>query len=186
MATDLRPDRGLPITIGGVTFHFLYTFAVIDDLQTFFDAPMTEILDKITNDRTFYSAAGRIIEALIRSDLYNNGESNVPTYEQLMHVLTVKDTSRIVRALFKAYSNDMPERDEDDDQDPDEDVEQINIARLLVIARTEMHMSEDEFWRTTPRKYFKLFEEYVSLKSASSDKKKPTRKRGGGTIDDLP
>ncbi|MBR6983870.1 MAG: hypothetical protein IKH75_10175 [Ruminococcus sp.] len=185
MATALRPDRGLPITIGGVTFHFLYTFAVIDDLQTFFDAPMTEVLDRITNDRTFYAAAGRIIEALIRSDLYNNGEENAPTYDQIMHVLTVKDTGRIVQALFKAYSNDMPDRDEDDEPDPDEEVDQINIARLLIIARTELHMSEEEFWKTTPRKYFKLFEEYVALKGGDG-KKKAARKRGGGTIDDLP
>lgn len=178
MATTLRPDRGLPIKIGGITFHFLYTFAVIDDLQTLYDAPMSEILDRLTTDKTFYAAAGHIIEALIRNDLYNNGFENIvpPTFDQIMHALTVKDTSRIISALFRSYQTDMPEKDEDDE--PDEDPDQINVARLLILAKTEMHMSEEEFWKTTPRKYFKLFDEYVALKGGKKDI--------GGGIDDLP
>ena len=179
MATTLRPDRGFPIEIGGITFHFLYTFAVIDDLQTFFDAPMSEILDKLTTDRTFYATAGHMIEALIRNDLVNNGyDGTSPTYSQIMHVLTIRDTERIMRTLFESYTKDMPDKDDDED-DTHEDPQRINIARLLIIAKTEMHMSEDEFWRTTPRKYFALFDEYIKLKSGgkSSD---------GGGIDDLP
>ena len=181
MGTTLRPDRGLPVEIGGVTFHFLYTFAVIDELQELYDAPMSTILDKLTKDRRFYSTAGHVIEALIKSDMYNNGEDNAPSYDQIMHVLTVRDVARILEAIFKAYSSDMPDKTDEEDDD-DEDAEKINVARLLIIARTEMHMSEEEFWRTTPRKYFKLFDEYVELKSGS----KKTRKKKGGTIDDLP
>ena len=62
MATTLRPDRGIPVEIGGVTFHLLYTFAVIDDMQSLYDAPMSEILDRLTADRTFYATAGHLIE----------------------------------------------------------------------------------------------------------------------------
>ena len=170
MGTTLRPDRGLPVEIGGITFHFLYTFAVIDELQEMYDAPMSEILNRLMKDRTFYSSAGHMIEALIKSDLFNHGETNAPTFDQIMHVLTVADTARIVKALLDGYSSDMPEKDEDDD-DSDEEPEKINVARLLIIARTEMNMSEDEFWKTTPRKYFKLFDEYIALKSGKTGEK---------------
>lgn len=178
MGTTLRPDRGLPVVIGGITFHFLYTFAVIDELQSRYDAPMSEILNKLTNDRSFFEAAGHMIEALIKSDLYNHGETVAPTFDQIMHVLTIRDTARIVKALFEEYTTDMPQRDEDDDDEDDEDPEKINIARLLIIGKTEMHMSEEEFWKTTPRKYFALFDEYISLKSGSTGKK--------NDIDELP
>ena len=181
MGTTLRPDRGLPVVIGGVTFHFLYTFAVIDELQELYDAPLSTILDKLTKDRRFYSTAGHIIHALIKSDLFNNGEETAPTYDQIMHVLTLRDVARILEAIFKAYQSDMPDKT-DEDFDEDDDVEKINVARLLIIARTEMNMTEEEFWRTTPRKYFKLFDEYVEFKSGS----KKTRKKKGGSIDDLP
>ena len=178
MATTLRPDRGIPVEIGGVTFHLLYTFAVIDDMQSFYDAPMSEILDRLTADRTFYATAGHLIETLIRNDLYNNGfgEVQAPSYEQIMHTLTVRDTARIIKALFEGYAKDMPEKEEDE-PDPEEEPDQINVARLLVIARTQMKMSEEEFWKTTPRKYFKLFEEYIALQG---------RKSGESSIDDLP
>ena len=182
MGTTLRPDRGLPVEIGGVTFHFLYTFAVIDELQELYDAPMSVILDKLTKDRRFYSTAGHIIDALIKSDLYNNGETNAPSYDQIMHVLTLKDVARIIEAIFKAYSSDMPDKTDEEIDDDDDEAEKINVARLLVIARTEMKMSEEEFWKITPRKYFKLFDEYVELKAGT----KKTRKKKGGSIDDLP
>ena len=63
---------------------------------------MSVILDKLTKDRRFYSTAGHIIDALIKSDLYNNGETNAPSYDQIMHVLTLKDVARITEASFKA------------------------------------------------------------------------------------
>lgn len=168
----LRPDKGLSVTIGGVQFAFLFTFAAIDELQSFYHAPMGEIMAKLTDRTEVYAAAGHIVEALIRSDLYNNGENpdTGPSFEEIMHVLDIKDGPKIVRTILTAYGMDMPEdEDEDDDEDEEEEQEQLNLARLLVIARTELKMSEDEFWRITPRKYFKLFEEYMALKGGTKD-----------------
>ena len=164
----LRPDRGLTVVIGGVEFHFLFTFAAIDELQSFYKEPLSEIVNRLTDRMTVYEAAGRIITALIRSDLYVHGEdpNTAPTYDEIMHVIDIKEGPRIVRQILEAYGLDMPENEDDDDDDDEEEQEQLNLARLLIIARTELHMSEDEFWRITPRKYFKLFEEYIALKSA--------------------
>ena len=179
MSSALRPDKGLAVTIGGVEFHFLFTFAVLDDLQTYYKEPISDIIKKLTDEMTIYSAAGRIIEALIASDIYNNAgpDATSPTYQEIMHVLDLNDSKRIIAALLGAYGLDMPEPDEDDDDENDEP-EQINIARLLIIGKTELGMSEEEFWRTTPRKYFMLFDEYVKLKGGGKD--------NGGGIDDLP
>lgn len=178
MTSALRPDKGLAVTIGGVEFHFLFTFAVLDDLQTYYKEPISEIIRKLTDDMTIYSAAGRIIEALIASDVYNNGGKDVtpPSYQDIMHVLDLDDSRRIVSALLKSYGIDMPEPDEDDDEE--NEPEPINIARLLIIGKTELGMTEEEFWKTTPRKYFMLFDEYVKLKGGGS--------RDEGGIDDLP
>ena len=168
MGTILRPEKGIAVRIGGIEFHFLFTFAVIDDLQTFFDAPLSEIINKLTDNMTVYAAAGRIVEALIRSDIYNNGGRDfpAPTYEDIMHVLDKDSGAKIVETILRSYGIQMPEAEDDDDEDGS-DPEQINIARLLVIGKTELGMSEDEFWQTTPRKYFRLFEEYVALKGGA-------------------
>ena len=174
----LRPGDGIPVTVGGVEFHFLFTFAVIDDLQTLYKRPLSEIINLLTDQMTVYSAAGNIIAALIRSDLYNNGErKSFPSYDDVMHVLSKDDNMKQVTALLQCYGIDMPPN-EDDDDDEESEPEEINIARLLVIARTELGMSEEEFWKTTPRKYFALFDEYVKLKTGG--------KKEGGSIDDLP
>ncbi len=178
MRTTLRPEPGREITIGGVTFHLLFTFAVVDELQEFFGAPISEVIMRMTDNMTVYSAAGRILHALISSDLYNHGEpDNVPSYEDIMHVLDLKDAKRIVSAIMTSYGIDMPEPD-DDEEDEERVSEQINIARLLVIGKTELHMTEDEFWKTTPRKYFKLFDEYIHLKGGKNE--------NDGGIDALP
>ena len=180
MQTVLRPDKGLSIVIGGIEFHFLFTFAVIDDLQTLFKEPISEIIKQMTDPLTMYSAAGRLIEALISSDIYNNGgrDMSCPTYEDIMHVLDIKDTKRVIRALLTSYGIDMPEAEEDEEDEEKDEPQPINIARLLIIGKTELGMSEEEFWKTTPRKYFKLFDEYISLKGGKKD--------DGGSVDDLP
>ena len=180
MGSALRPGEGTPVRIGGVEFHFSFTFAAIDELQTYYNAPISEIINKLTDNMTVYSAAGHIIEALIRSNLFNNGEKSGsgPAYDEIMHVLDIKDTGRIISTLLRVYGIDMPDRDEDDDEDPDDGPEKINLARLLVIARTELRMDEADFWKTTPRKFFMLFDEYVALKGGG--------KESGGSIDDLP
>lgn len=167
----LRPDKGLAVTIGGVQFSFLFTFAAIDELQSFYHAPMGEIMAKLTDRTEVYAAAGHIVEALIRSDLYNNGENpdKGPKFEEIMHVLDIKDGPKIIKTILTAYGMDMPEDEDEDDEDEDDGQEQLNLTRLLVIARTELKMSEDEFWKITPRKYFKLFEEYMALKGGTKD-----------------
>lgn len=166
MRTNLRPDEGIAVVIGGVEFRLLFTFAAIDALQTLYNEPIADVVRKLTDNMTVYAAAGHILQALIESDLYNHGEvENAPTYEQIMHVLDMKDGGRITATILRAFGIDMPEPDDDENEDDEEhEAEKMNITRLLMIARTELHMSEEEFWKTTPRKFFMLFDEYIKWK----------------------
>ena len=183
MDTALRPRDGTPLTIGGIKWHVLFTWAVIDQLQEEFDLPISEVMNRLMDPRTMFSAAGHIITALLDDVLYrtNGSEMTAPTFDQVMHVCDISQTNDIVAALLKAYGVNMPEID-DEFVDNDEEPEKLNIARLLIIGKTELGMTEEEFWKTTPRKYFKLFDEYQQLKGT----KKKVKKSGGGTIDDLP
>lgn len=169
MRTDLRPDEGIAVVIGGVEFRLLFTFAAIDALQTHYNEPIADVVRKLTDNMTVYAAAGHILHALIESDLYNHGETNkAPTYEQIMHVLDMRDGGHITAAILRAFGVDMPEPDQDESEDDEEhEPEQMNIARLLMIAKTELNMAETEFWKTTPRKFFMLFDEYIKWKGGS-------------------
>lgn len=53
----------------------------------------------------------------------------------------------------------------------------MNLARLLYIGVAKLGFTEDEVFRMTPRKFYRLFDEYQEL---NGFKKKPA------TIDDLP
>ena len=165
--TELRPGPGLPVTVGGIEFHFLFTWAVVDALQSRYQLSLWDVVQRLADPMTAYETGGRIITELIADDIYRNGEGLIkpPTYEQVMHVIDMKQTDYMQERLLKAYGISMPEKDEDDDdeEDPDEERDQINLARLLVIGKTKLGMTEDEFWTVTPRKYFHLFDEYIAL-----------------------
>ena len=179
--TDLRPRDGTALTVGGIEWKVLFTWAVIDQLQEEYDLPISEVMNQLTDPRKMFSAAGHIITALLDDALYrtNGSEMKSPTFQQIMHVCDISQTNAIITALLRAYGLNMPEIDPDDEPDPDEEPEKMNIARLLIIGKTELGMTEEEFWQTTPRKYFKLFDEYQQLKGIK-------KKGGDGGIDALP
>lgn len=58
-----------------------------------------------------------------------------------------------------------------------EEPEQLNIARLLYIGTTKLGYSESEIFDMTPRKFFRIFDEYKIMNGMVKKEQ---------TIDDLP
>lgn len=175
--SDLQP-RGIMIKIGGVERHLLFTFAAIDIIQDHFDKPLVEVIEMLRDDRQIYKAAGFIITTLINDEIARSGGKG--RGEELMNIMRMLDlsmTERVVKTILRAYGISLPEPDEDDIPD-DEDIEQLNIARMIYIGTTKLGYSEAEVFEMTPRKFQLIYQEYLDMNSNKKD-------RNGG-IDDLP
>lgn len=177
--SDMQPGKGLAISIGGIRWHILFTWAAVDKIQDHFQLPLSSVMKMLSDPIQIFKAAGGILTYLIEDDLRrNNSTIDPPTVDQVMRVIDISRTQEVVEAIIRAYRCDFPEPDEDDEiEDDDQEIEEINIPRLLLIATTELHLSEGRFWEATPRKYFRLVEEYQTMKGL---------KKSGAGIDDLP
>lgn len=56
----------------------------------------------------------------------------------------------------------------------------MNVARLLYIGAMKLGYSEDELFRMTPRKFFKIYNEFLEINCVKPKSKKVC------SIDDLP
>ncbi len=175
--SDLQP-RGISIMIGGVERHILFTFSAIDIIQDHFDLPLVEVIQLLKDDRQVYKVAGFILSTLIQDEIMRNGgNGRGPELMEVMRMLDISMTNRVLRAILKAYGISMPEPDEDEDQEP-EDFEQLNIARMIYLGISRLGYTEAEVLDMTPRKFHKIYDEYLELNGGKS-------KISGG-IDSLP
>lgn len=178
--SDLQP-RGISIKIGGVERHLLFTFAAIDLIQDHFDLPLSKVIDRLGEERTMYKTAGFIVATLINDEIKrNDGKGRGPELDEVMRSLDLSMTKRVLNAILKAYGISLPQGDEDDEDEDDEDPEQLNLARLLHIGTTKLGYSEAEVFAMTPKKFFTLYDEYLTMNGI-----KTTANHGQG-IDDLP
>ena len=175
--SDLQP-RGISILIGGVERHLLFTFSAIDLIQDHFDKPLVEVIQLLKEERQMYKVAGFIIATLIQDEISRNGgRGRGPELMEVMQMLDLSMTKRVLTAILKAYGISMPEPEEDDEPDMD-DPEQLNIARMIYIGTTKLGYTEAEVLDMTPRKFHLIYDEYLEMNGAKTE--------NAGGIDSLP
>lgn len=115
--SDLRP-KGIPVMINGEERHLLFTLNAIDEIQDHFDAPMTEVWDKLTDKRESEKTIRYLICTLLNDEAAreqrNGKELKSYTEEEVGWAITVENVNEIMMALLDAYGLSLPEPDEDD------------------------------------------------------------------------
>lgn len=119
--SDLRPT-GTAITIGGVERHFLFTLAVIDEIQSTYDQPVSEVINRLANEKDVYQTVAYLALVLINDEIERNnyfkGSSDpLMTEKELKWLITMETTKDVGIAIMKAYGLSLPEDDEDEDDD---------------------------------------------------------------------
>ena len=167
----------ISIMIGGVERHLLFTFSAIDLIQDHFDLSLVEVIQMLRDERKMYKVAGYIISILIQDEISRNGgKGRGPELMEVMQMLDLSMTKRVLSAILRAYGISMPElSDEEDDL---EDPEQLNIARMIYIGTSKLGYTEAEILDMTPRKFHKIYYEYLEMNGGESEKT--------GVIDRLP
>lgn len=120
--SDLQP-KGVKVNFDGVEREFLFTFSAIDELESRFDKPITEILKEATNfaKRDVIRA---IVTALVNADVTRHNYSHSDEWETvdddyvgsfLYEDIKGGNVPGIFRAIMEAYGLSAPKPDEDED-----------------------------------------------------------------------
>lgn len=116
--SDLRPV-GIPINIGGEERHLLFTLNAIDEIQTRFDEPVGEVLDRLTDKKVAVDALKGVMTALINDDIRRKKHDKETvqeefTEEEVGWMIHAFNMNEIVIAVLVAYGYSLPEPDEFD------------------------------------------------------------------------
>lgn len=116
--SDLRP-KGTPVMINGEERNLLFTLNVIDEIQDHYDAPMTEVWDRLTDkrksDKTIRYLVCTLLNDEVAREKRNGKDLKSYTEEEVGWAITVKNVNEIMMALLSAYGMSLPEPDEDAD-----------------------------------------------------------------------
>lgn len=113
--SEMRPS-GIAVTVGGVERHVLFTLAVVDEIQSKYSLPVSDVIQKMSDEMEVYPVIVSIITALINDEIIRKGSGeDLVTEDQLKRIITVPECDGIIAAILQAYGISVPEKDEDED-----------------------------------------------------------------------
>jgi len=120
MSSVLRP-QGVPIVLGEVERHFLFTLNAIDEIQSHYDMTMMDVFKLMSDDTTLFKTVKYLTHVLLTDEFerekFRNPDTDLkPISEKEAGWLVTKDNIvEVSKAFLVAYGLSMPEADEDDD-----------------------------------------------------------------------
>lgn len=118
--SDLRPV-GVPIELGGVERHFLFTLNAIDTVQSHYDMPVLDALNKMFDAKEQTSALKFLTMTLINDEVerekWKNPDSELKevTEKEVGWMIHSDNIGEVTVAILAAYRVSIPESDENDD-----------------------------------------------------------------------
>ena len=116
--SDLQP-KGTAIIIGGVERHLLFTLAAVDEIQAYYNAPVSEVIRMLSDDMKIMDTAARILLILVHDEIarnrFFNGSEEQPLEERAMKwMITLDKLTPCVEAILTAYGISLPEEEDED------------------------------------------------------------------------
>ena len=118
--SDLRPV-GIPIELGGVERHFLFTLNAIDTVQSHYNSTMFEALDKLFDANEQNEALKFFTMTLINDEVerekWKNPSSDLKevSEKEVGWMIHVENMGIVTTAILSAYRISVPESNENDD-----------------------------------------------------------------------
>lgn len=118
--SDLRPV-GVPVELGGVERHFLFTLNAIDAIESHYGCTVFEALKKLTEQETQSEALRFFVTTLANDEAerekWRDPDSGLRTITEKESgwLITLGNTRAVTTAIMMAYGISVPEPDDDDD-----------------------------------------------------------------------
>ena len=118
--SDLRPV-GIPIELGGVERHFLFTLNAIDTVQSHYNSTMFEALDKLFDANEQNEALKFFTMTLINDEVerekWKNPSSDLKevSEKEVGWMIHVENMGIVTTSILSAYRISVPESNENDD-----------------------------------------------------------------------
>lgn len=118
--SDLKP-RGVPVMLGGVERHFIFTLNAIDAAQDKIGKSMQEIMTQLTEEENVMPTLRSLIVILSEDEAererYRNPESTLQpiTEHEAGLLIGIDNLWELVAAIMRAYGISLPEPEEGED-----------------------------------------------------------------------
>jgi len=117
--SDLQP-KGVAIEVGGAERHLLFTIAVVDELQSKYNMPISQVMSLLSDAMQSPNVVADIMLALINDEIRRNrhyhhsDEKEIPE-EEGKWLVEMPRFDEFMGAILLAYMGSIPEADEDED-----------------------------------------------------------------------
>lgn len=116
--SDLTP-KGVPVTFYGVERHLLFTLNAVHEIQEHYDAPLGEVIDKLTDEKEAPETLRTILMILLNDEVeflsYKGGKCDMEPVDerQVGWMITRGNIIGVVTAVLEAYGCTLPKPGED-------------------------------------------------------------------------
>ncbi len=156
--SDLRP-KGKKVWIGGEEHELLFSLNVIDAMQSFYNETAGRVLLKLTDEMRGPEVLRFLLTELLNDEKQRRNDHGFYKIEEIGSMVSRKEIPELTRSVINAYEEAVPKEQEK----TTEEGELLDIAGLILIATTKMGYSEEEVFAMTPKKFFLLFESFLSM-----------------------
>lgn len=116
--SDLQP-KGVPIEIGGVERHLLFTIAAVDEIQAKYDAPLSTVIEMLQDDSKVINVTYDLMFVLINDEInrdryFLKKECENVSDKELKWLMDVTALDEYIGAILKAYGVSLPEMESED------------------------------------------------------------------------
>ena len=116
--------RGIPITIGGKERRFLFTLSVVDEIQSEFAMPISQVIEKLADETEVIETAAKISLYLMNDDIErenrrNAGSDPLWTEKDFKDEVDITMIDDLVRVILQAYGYSVPDPEEDEVPNPE-------------------------------------------------------------------
>lgn len=108
-----RPE-GVHVEVGGEAHSLLFTLRAVCEIEEHYDAPIGEVIRRLTDEKSVYSTLVYLLTVLVNDDLFSHDRSaKLYTEEEIGGCITLHEGAALGRAVMTAYVGASPKQDED-------------------------------------------------------------------------
>lgn len=114
--SDLQP-KGIPIVIGDVERHLLFTISVIDEIQAKYEKPLSSVMEMLQDDDKLVQVVFDLMYFMINDEIdrerfFHGKEGERVTEQALKYMMDYTHIEEYMGAILRAYGVSLPEAED--------------------------------------------------------------------------